>query len=364
MKGFSAAVTVKRILAMADVRVNASRPWDLLVNDDRFYSRLLAAGAVGLGESYVEGWWDCEGLSEFFYRVLRVRLDRKAPVAWAAVWARILNSMRNRQGRIRSTENARRHYDLGNDLYCTMLGKWMLYSSADWGCASTLSEAGEAKLDSVCRSLGLQPGQKILDIGCGWGGLAKYAAENYCVEVVGITLSREQADLARQICSDLPVEIRIQDYRDLDEKFDRIASLGMFEHVGHTNYRRYMEIVRRCLKPDGLFFLNTIGVNHSRERINSWTEKYIFPGGVLPSLAQIGAAIDGLFVIEELNDRADFYDRTLVAWFENFQANWASLRDRYGERFFRMWKYYLLSSAGAFRCKAVRDWRILLSPCC
>ena len=359
----SALATVERILATADVRINGGRSWDLLVHDERFYSRLLGSGALGLGESYMEGWWDCLELAQLFCRLLGAHVDRDAHVTWAALLAQIRDQFANLQGRSRASENVHRHYDLGNDLFRNMLGKWMLYSSTNWERASTLNEAGEAKLEFVCRNLDLQPGQKILDIGCGWGGLAKYAAEHHYVEVVGITLSREQAEFARKICSDLPVEIRLQDYRDLDEKFDRIVSLGMFEHVGRKNYRPYMEIVRRSLKPGGHFFLNTIGVNHSRERINPWTEKYIFPGGMLPSITQIGAAIDGLLVIRELRDWADSYDRTLVAWYENFRANWANLRDRYGERFYRMWKYYLLSSAGAFRCKAIRDWQILLSLC-
>src|SRR5579871_1473167 len=361
MRLASPVPTVERILAMAGVRINGGRSWDIEVHDPRWYGRLLARGALGLGESYVEGWWDCPDLASLFHKLLAVHLDRESSVSWPAVFARVLDKFTNRQAKRLARENVHRHYDLGNDLYRSMLGKWMLYSCVNWESAANLSEAGEAKLEFVCRHLHLKAGHRVLDIGCGWGGLAKYAAEKYGVEAVGITLSSEQASLARQICSDLPVEIRLEDYRDLNEPFDRIVSLGMFEHVGFKNYKRFMHIARRCLKPGGLFYLNTIGVNHTGELVNAWTQKYIFPGGMLPSLAQINAAVDGLFVMEELHDWADYYDKTLVAWFENFQANWGSLRSRYSESFYRMWKYYLLSSAGAFRARTIRDWQIVLA---
>jgi cyclopropane-fatty-acyl-phospholipid synthase len=352
---------VENTLGIADVRINSDRPWDLVVHDERFYARVLARGALGLGESYVEGWWDCAELAQLFCRLLKAHLDRKISVNWAQIVAYLKARIANRQGKSRATENVQRHYDLGIGLYRSMLGRWMLYSSANWQHATSLDEAGEAKLEFVCRRLDLCPGQKVLDIGCGWGGFAKYAAERYGAEVVGITVSAEQARLAREICSDLPVEIRCQDYRDLSDRFDHVVSLGMFEHVGYKNYRQYMEIVRRCLKPDGLFFLNTIGANKSRCCANPWTEKYIFPGGMLPSIAQIGAAVEGLFVMEELLDWAEFYDKTLVTWFENFHRNWNRLKGHYSEQFYRIWKYYLLSSAGAFRSRAIQDWQIVFS---
>jgi len=351
---------VEDTLSIADIRINGDRPWDLVVNDDRFYPAVLSRGALGLGESYMDGWWDSRKLEQLFYKLLGSHLDRRSSINWASLWAYLRAKVINRQAKSRATENVHRHYDLGSDLYRNMLGGWMLYSSANWEHASSLNEAGEAKLDFVCRRLDLRTGQKILDIGCGWGGFAKYAAQKYGAHVVGITVSTEQANVARQVCSDLPVEIRYQDYRELDESFDHVVSLGMFEHVGYKNYRTYMEIVHRCLKPGGVFFLNTIGANESGYCINAWTDKYIFPGGMLPSIAQIGEAIDGLFIMEELQDWADFYDRTLVAWFENFHANWNKLKAHYSERFYRMWKYYLLSSAGAFRSKAIQDWQITL----
>jgi cyclopropane-fatty-acyl-phospholipid synthase len=352
---------VAKRLQPADVQIDRGRPWDIAVHDDRFYARVLSDGALGLGESYMDGWWDCAELSQMFCKLLKAHLDSRVPLSLPLALAWLQAKFENRQAKSRATENVHRHYDLGLDLYRNMLGRWLLYSSADWEHAKDLDDAGEAKFDFVCRKLGVRPGQKVLDIGCGWGGFAKYAAQKYNAEVTGITLSAEQAAVAREVCSDLPVEIRRQDYRDLNETFDHVVSLGMFEHVGYKNYRAYMRTVHRCLKPDGLFFLNTIGANKSRYFANPWLDKYIFPGGMLPSIAQIGAAVDGLFIIEELRDWADFYDKTLMAWFDNFQRNWTKLKERYGDRFYRMWKYYLMSSAGAFRAKAIQDWQIVFS---
>lgn len=352
--------TVNEYLDVAGIRINGGRPWDIAVHDERFFPAVLSEGALGLGESYMDGWWDCGDLSQMFCRLLKAYPDRRWGASWRVAAVILKAKMINRQRKSQAARNVHVHYDLGNDLYRNMLGQWMLYSSANWEHARNLSEAGEAKLDFVCRRLNLQAGQRVLDIGCGWGGFAKYAAEKYGVQVVGVTISNQQAALARQLCSNLPVEIRYLDYRELDDKFDQIVSLGMFEHVGYKNYRRYMEIVHRCLNRGGRLFLNTIGSIESGYCINSWTDKYIFPGGMMPSMAQIGLAIDGLFVMEELQDWAEFYDRTLMSWFENFHSNWNILKTHYTEQFYRMWKYYLLSSAGAFRAREIQDWQIVL----
>jgi len=352
---------LEHIVEGADVRINGNRPWDIVVHDERFYREVMSQGSLGLGESYMDGYWDCFDLAQLFSRLLQAHLDRTASLTWREAVGCLKAKLTNRQKKSESARNVHHHYDVGNDLYRNMLGRWMLYSSADWENAASLDQAGEAKLDFVCQKLNLQAGQKILDIGCGWGGFAKYAAQRYGLKVVGITLSTEQIEVARQICADLPVEIRYQDYRELDEKFDHVVSLGMFEHVGHKNYRQYMKIVRRCLKPHGLFFLNTIGASESGYSLNRWTDKYIFPGALLPAVAQIGAAIDGLFAMQELRNWAEYYDRTLIAWFDKFNLNWCKLKKNYNQRFYRMWKYYLLSSAGAFRAEAIQDWQIILS---
>ena len=354
---------VEHLLALGDVKIGGQRPWDISVHDERFYPRVLGHGSVGLGESYMEGWWDCEQLDEMVCRMFRADGEHEVRTVWENVAAYIRATLVNLQSRSRSAPNVRAHYDLGNDLYQDMLDRRLVYSCGDWEQAAGLDEAQEAKLDFVCRKLELTAGQNVLDIGCGWGGFAKFAAEKYGASVVGITLSPEQAEFGRKNCAGLPVEIRIQDYREVDQQFDHIVSLGMFEHVGYKNYRRYMRVARRCLKEGGRFFLESIGANQSRHATDPWIDKYIFPGSMLPSIKQLGKATEGLFVAEELHNWGPYYDRTLMVWFRNFQEHWNQLEAKYGGRFYRMWKYYLLSSAGLFRSRAIQDWEILLTPC-
>ncbi len=353
--------TVEALLAEADVTLNGNRPWDIHVYNDRFYSRVLAEGSMGLGESYMDGWWDCEKLDEFFCRILRAHLDEKVKplkMVFSSLFARVYNF----QTPSRSFKVGETHYDIGNDLYARMLDKLMIYSCAYWKGAATLDEAQEKKLDLIARKLELKPGMKVVDIGCGWGGTAKFLAGKYGVQVLGITVSKEQAAFAREFCKGLPVEIRLEDYRKLNGKFDRVVSVGMFEHVGYKNYRTFMKVVRRCLKNNGLFLLHTIGCNVSQVTTDPWIEKYIFPNSMLPSAKQICEAAEGIFVMEDWHNFSAHYDRTLLAWFENFDNAWNDLKSKYGERFYRMWKYYLLSCAGAFRARSNQLWQIVFSP--
>ncbi|RMG60721.1 MAG: cyclopropane fatty acyl phospholipid synthase [Calditrichaeota bacterium] len=352
---------IERWLAEADVQINGDRPWDLVVHDERLWARVFSRGSLGAGEAYMDGWWDSPRLDEFFHRILKADLDRKI-VPWREFFSVLQARLINRQSGRRAFEVGRRHYDLGNDLYQCMLDRRMIYSCAYWKDAANLDEAQEAKLDLVCRKLLLEPGLRVLDIGCGWGGTARFMAETYRVEVVGITVSRNQAEYAREVCKGLPVEIRLQDYREVRERFDRVVSIGMFEHVGYKNYRTFMEVVHRCLRPEGLFLLHTIGNNRSVTRTDPWIETYIFPNSMIPSASQIARAAEGLFVLEDWHSFGPHYDRTLMAWFHNFHRRWPEIRDRYGERFYRMWKYFLLSSAGSFRARKNQVWQIVFSP--
>jgi len=349
------------LLARADIRVNGSRPCDIRIHNPRVAQRTLTQANLGLGESYMDGDWDCDALDQFFDRILRTKVDRAVSplrLLFHALRFRLLNLQTAR----RAFQVGERHYDIGNDLYRAMLDERLTYTCGYWEQATTLEAAQEAKLDLICRKLDLQPGQRVLDIGCGWGSFAKFAAERYGVQVVGITISREQAKLAQELCGDLPVEIRVQDYRAVKERYDHIVSVGMFEHVGHKNYREYMQVAARCLKQDGLFLLHTIGKNLTRTAPDPWIDRYIFPNGDLPSLAQISESVEDVFVIEDVHNFGTDYDRTLMAWFENFDAAWPRLRDHYDERFYRMWKYYLLSCAGAFRSRDIQLWQLVLSP--
>jgi len=352
---------ISEILTFAEIKINGSNPWDIKVNDERFYERVLADGALGAGESYMEKWWDCDRLDEFCSRVLKANLQEKIRSNLKLISSVLLIKMFNKQSQSEAFINGQKHYDIGNDLFTNMLDKRLVYSCGYWNNANSLDEAQENKLDLSCRKLKLGPGMKVLDIGCGWGSFAKFAAEKYSVSVTGITVSEEQAELGSKICSGLPVEIKLTDYRDLRGKYDRIVSIGMFEHVGYKNYRTYMEVVNNCLKDDGLFLLHTIGSNDSSKFNDPWFTKYIFPGSMLPSIAQIGTAIERLFVVEDLHNFSADYDKTLMAWHSNFLNNWNAIKDQYDETFFRMWKYYLLSCAGSFRARKNQLWQIVLS---
>jgi cyclopropane-fatty-acyl-phospholipid synthase len=361
MKTDKFEAALERLLSLAEIKVNGNDPWDIRVHNDGLYQRILTKGSMGLGESYMDGWWDCESLDEFFHRVLRARLDSEVGKNLALVLEAVLAWAFNKQSRERAFQIGERHYDLGNDLFKNMLDKRLVYSCAYWKNADSLDEAQDNKLDLICRKLGLRPGMRLLDVGCGWGSLAGYAAEKYNVDAVGITVSKEQVELAGTMCAGLPVEIRLQDYRDLNEKFDRIVSVGMIEHVGYKNYRTFMKVVRRCLSDDGLFLLHTIGGNKSVTSTDPWINKYIFPNSMLPSIKQIGASTEGLFVMEDWHNFSTDYDKTLVAWYENFKTNWPKIKSNYDDRFRRMWEYYLLSCAGSFRARGNQLWQVVLS---
>jgi len=353
---------VQKILSDADIRINGSRPWDVKVNNPKFYSRVLSQGSLGLGESYTDGWWDCKALDQFFDRLLRAKIDKSVKITKDLFWLWLKSQLINMQSKKRAYEVGKKHYDIGNELYEQMLGKTMMYSCAYWKNAKTLDEAQEAKLELICKKLELKPGMKVLDIGCGWGGFAKFAAKEYKVRVVGITISKEQLKLAQENCAGLDVEIRMQDYRSLNEKFDRIVSVGMFEHVGTKNYKKYMKAVSKCLNEDGLFLLHTIGTNKSsRSGTEPWINKYIFPNGHLPSVKQIAAAAEKYFILEDWHNFGKDYDLTLMAWHKNFIRNWDKIKENYDERFKRMWEYYLLCCAGAFRSGNNRLWQIVFS---
>lgn len=348
------------LFGLAGVKIDGKDPWDIRVHNDDFYQKVLAQGSLGLGEAYMDGWWDCEKLDEFFYRVIKADLRKKVK-ARGLMGSFLKAKLINLQNKSRAFQVGEAHYDIGNNLYQNMLDKRMVYTCGYWDKAGNLDQAQEEKLELICKKIGIKEGMKILDIGCGWGSFAKYAAEKHKAEVVGITISREQAALGNRLCAGLPVEIRLQDYRDVKEKFDAIVSVGMFEHVGPKNYRTYMKIARDCLKDGGLFLLHTIGVNTPTKVSDRWMDKYIFPNGVLPSVKQVVSASEGLLSIEDWHNFGADYDKTLMAWHQNFKNNWQRIKENYDERFRRMWEYYLLMCAGAFRSGSNKLWQIVFS---
>jgi cyclopropane-fatty-acyl-phospholipid synthase len=354
--------TVQDILALAGVEINGSNPWDIAVHNDGFYRKVLTEGELGIGESYMDNWWDAGKVDELIFKIVSARLEEKVRLKFSIILKILSARIINLQSKRRAFIIGEKHYDMGNDLFSLMLDKRMNYSCAYWKDTDNLEKAQEDKLELICRKILLEPGMRILDIGCGWGAFGKYAAEKYKAEIVGITVSKEQVELGRKLCEGLPVEFRLMDYRDLDEKFDRIVSVGMIEHVGYKNYRSFFEIASRCLNDNGLFLLHTIGNIKSEKSIDPWTDKYIFPNGMLPSVAQIGKAIEKLFVMEDWHNFGKDYDKTLMAWYENFEMNWDKIKDKYSDRFYRTWKYFLLSAAGSFRTGIKNQlWQIVLS---
>ena len=353
--------TIQNLLSTAGITINGPNAWDIQVHNEAFYSRALAGGSIGLGETYMDKYWDCGRLDEFFCRILNANLEDTIKKNPSVVVESLLTKIVNRQTQSHSFKNAQRHYDIGNDLFSKMLDKRLVYTCAYWKNATSLDEAQENKLDLVCRKLGLQEGMHVADIGCGWGSFAKFAAEKYKVKVTGITVSKEQVALGNQLCEGLPVEIKLMDYRDLKGKFDRVAAIGCMEHIGQKNHRAFIEVASRCLPDDGLFLLHTIGSAITRTHPDPWLAKYIFPNYLVPSIRQVAKAFEGIFVMEDWQNIGGDYDKTLLAWYNNFNAAHDELKHSYDERFYRMWNYYLLLSAGSFRAKRNFLWQVLLS---
>jgi len=349
------------LLESADIRVNGRKPWDIQVKDSRWYRRVWWEKNLGLGESYMDGWWDCERLDELFFRLLRSGLDGQVRGSWTYLVGFLPALLFNLQSRLLCRVVARRHYDLGNDLFFSFLDEHHQYSCGYFDGTEDLQLAQRNKLDLIAAKLELAAADHLLDIGCGWGGLARYLAEGHGCRITGVNISREQLQFARACCAGLPVDFFDGDYRAIEGRFDKIVSVGMFEHVGYRNYRTFMEVVHRCLADQGIFLLHTIGGNTSCKSCDPWINKYIFPNGMLPSTAQVGKAAEGLFVIDDWHNLGPHYDKTLLAWNRNFQQAWPRLCERYNERFKRMWEYYLLSSAGAFRARHIQLWQIVMT---
>lgn len=352
---------ITELLLLAGIQVNGPSSWDIQIHNDNFFKRVFRDGELGLGESYVEGWWDCQHIDLLIARLAEAKVEKKLKVNLRLVYNLLISKIFNFQTKSRSFQVGKRHYDIGNDLFKIMLDSNMNYTCGYWKRAETLEQAQLDKLDLVCKKLMLSPGMRLLDIGCGWGAFAKFAAENYGVEVVGITISKEQYELAKTNCQNLPIDIRLQDYRDLDTKFDRIASLGMFEHVGHLNYRNYMKIVNNCLTDDGIFLLHTIGGNQSTTQVTPWIAKYIFPNSMIPSISQIGKASENLLIMEDWHNFGADYYKTLMAWYHNFNEGWSRIQNNYDNHFFRQWNYYLLYCAGGFKARDIQLWQIVFS---
>lgn len=354
---------IAAILDQAGIAINGNQPHDIQIHDERLFNAVLGHGSLGLGEAYMNGWWSARRLDELMCRLMQSNADEDTK-AWTKMQWLIL-SLREKVINLQTPERAfqvgQHHYDTGNDLFEAMLDPLMIYSCGYWQHASTLADAQLHKLDMICRKLELKPGEKLLDIGCGWGGLAWYAATHFGVQVLGITVSAQQQEYARARCKGLPVEVSLTDYRNLSGQFDKIVSVGMFEHVGLKNYSDYFDTVYRLMKPQGLFLLHTIGGFNKTDATDPWIEKYIFPNGKIPSPSEIANHLDGKLVLEDWHNFGTDYDRTLMAWHANFEQAWPSLEQRYDLRFRRLWNYYLLTCAAYFRSRKGMLWQLVLS---
>jgi cyclopropane-fatty-acyl-phospholipid synthase len=357
---------ITELLQLVGIKINGSNPWDIHVHDNRFFKKVLSDSILGLGESYMEGWWACKRIDQLLERLIRAKMGDHIKANIRLLYLGLRTKVFNLQSFSKAFHVIDVHYDIGNELYQLMLDSQMVYTCGYWkGGATNLEDAQKEKMELICKKLELKEGMTVLDIGCGWGSFMKYASKNYGVKCTGLTISKEQKQLGEELCQGQPIDFIFQDYRLHEGLYDRVLSIGMFEAVGYKNYHDYMTMTHRCLKEDGIALLHTIGCNESKTRADPWVDKYIFPNGMVPSISQIGGAMENLFVIEDLHNFGEDYDKTLMAWHENFQKNWHQLSQgnpkKYTPKFKRMWEFYLLIFAGAFRARSSHVWQIVMT---
>jgi len=349
------------ILDKAGIEVNGSKPWSIHVRNEKLWDRVVSQQGLGLGEAYMDGWWECEAIDQMLTRLLEINVTKELKPSVSLIVHAIKSTVLNRQTKNKAASNAKHHYNIGNDLYQRMLDPEMAYSCAYWADAKNLNDAQLDKFELIAQKLQLKPGMRILDVGCGWGGFLRYVATHYGVTGVGISPADNQIAIAKERNGKLPLEYIQQDYRDLTGSFDRIVSVGMMEHVGPKNYETFFDKCISLLKPDGMMLHHTIASNLSKEVTDQFFDRYIFPGGVLPSLAQISRAVEKKVIIEDVHNFGPDYDKTLLAWHKNINKRWKELPD-YDERFQRMWNYYLLSSAAGFRARHIQLLQVVFRP--
>jgi cyclopropane-fatty-acyl-phospholipid synthase len=350
-------------------RFGAGRPVRLAIHDAAFFRRLATRGKLGFGESYTASEWDTDDLVALFELLLR---NADGAAARHAGIRRVLEfrpRLNRRNGLVRSRRNIAYHYDLGNELFALMLDETMTYSCAVFErLEMTLAEAQRAKYERLCRLLKLGPEDHVLEIGCGWGGFARHAAERYGCRVTGLTISREQAALARERTQGLPVEIVEQDYRTVNGTFTKVVSIEMVEAIGADQFGTFFTTIDRVLAPAGRAAVQSILVPEQRwDRYRSapdWIERYVFPGCLIPSLEALTQAAArhsrlGVYGIDEIGEH---YAETLRRWRANFHERIADVRALgYDARFERTWDFYLAFCEAAFRTRALRDAQLLLA---
>ncbi len=346
----------QELFALAGIKINGDQPCDIQVRNNAAFVRLFGYGSLGWGEAYVDGYWDCEQLDDFVCRCLIANLTGHFRPSDFLLFlrARLLN-------RSFPTLAVPKHYESGIELFEKMLDQRLIYSSGYWKNATTLNEAQEHKLDLVAEKLGLKAGMKVLDIGCGWGGAIRYFAERYKVSGLAVTTSKNQYDVACQTCKDLPIEIRLHDYREVSEQFDCSYSIEMLGHLKPKHYKHYFQFVNRTLREGGSHLVQVAGSSMRAVRSDPWVQRYIFPGGYVPAPSQLIAAAQASLNLEDWQILTKDHDQTFMAWHENLSAAWKDFEEEVDERTVRMWRYYLLSFAGVFRSNASQLWQIVFS---
>jgi len=352
---------VEQVFEGAGVRCNGSRLFDPQILDDRFYTACATRGTLGFGESYVANWWACDDLEELAYRLTVSRINQVGRFAPLLAMSYLVSLLRNNQTLERSRRVADRHYNIGNDLFFSFLGRYRNYSCALFEGTESLDAAQKAKMERICELLELSERDHLLDVGGGWGHLARHAALQHGCTVTSINIADEQITYAREMCAGLPVDVRKCDYRQLTGRYTKAAVVAMFTHVGSKNHRTFFECIHRCLPEGSRLVMETVGSSHSNVTLEPWTERHIFPGGVVPSLRQIDHAASGLFVRGYTREFGSHYVLTLRAWYDNLMAAWPELSTRYSESTLRTFEYFFLTVAGTFRAGRLKHWHLVMS---
>ncbi|MCP9486833.1 MAG: cyclopropane-fatty-acyl-phospholipid synthase family protein [Gaiellaceae bacterium MAG52_C11] len=345
----------------------------LTIHDDAFFRRVATRGKLGVGESYTAGEWDSDDL----VALLELLLRNAAPAAERhAGWRRLLEArprLNRRNGMLRSRRNIAYHYDLGNDLFELMLDETMTYSCAVFERPDEpLADAQRRKYRRICERLRLSADDRVLEIGCGWGGFARFAATEFGCSVTGLTISAEQAALARERTRGLDVRILEEDYRRHEgsdrSRYTKVASIEMLEAIGEQQFGTYFETIDRLLEPGGIACIQTILIPDDRwERYRKspdWIERYVFPGCLIPSLTALTQAMTSgsRLMVHEVDEIGFHYAETLRRWRESFQAQIEEVRALgYDRRFERTWDFYLAFCEAAFRTRALRDVQLTLT---
>jgi cyclopropane-fatty-acyl-phospholipid synthase len=327
-----------------------------IFTDRKAMHRILRDYDLELGETYTEGGWHSNpgGLLNLL-EVLMLNFGETKEKGLLGGWARLYKIVQFGNRITQSYRNAAHHYDIDEWVFRRFLDTNMFYSCAYFENENqTLEEAQHAKCRLLMKKLLLSPGQHVLDIGCGWGGLALYLAEHADVRVTGVTLSKEQLRVASEeaIRRGLQnqVEFRLQDYREHRGKYDRVVSVGMFEHVGARHFGHFFKQVDALLNPDGIALIHTIGESHRSNSTNPWIRRHIFPGGYVPSLSEISRAAERSTLIKtDVEILRLHYARTLSEWLNRFSTHRDEVAERMGETFCRMWEFYLAATSAAFR---------------